>query len=73
MAACPYGAIFADPKTGAITKCDLCGGDPMCVKVCPKHVIMYSRPDVGQRVLMRAANQPLADSVVEAWKTRFRK
>jgi Fe-S-cluster-containing hydrogenase component 2 len=73
MTACPYSVIFADPKTGAITKCDLCGGDPMCVKVCPKHVIMYTRRDVGPRVLTRAAHQPLANSVAEAWRTRFRR
>jgi len=32
--ACPYGAIGFDPVAGKAVKCDLCGGDPLCVKVC---------------------------------------
>jgi carbon-monoxide dehydrogenase iron sulfur subunit len=32
--ACPYGAIGFNEKTNLIEKCDLCGGDPECVKVC---------------------------------------
>lgn len=33
--ACPFGATFFDQETGKVLKCDLCGGDPTCVKVCP--------------------------------------
>jgi Fe-S-cluster-containing dehydrogenase component len=32
--ACPYGAISFNEKTDLIEKCDLCEGDPECVKVC---------------------------------------
>lgn len=32
--ACPFGAIQVGP-TGEVLKCDLCGGDPLCVKYCP--------------------------------------
>jgi Fe-S-cluster-containing dehydrogenase component len=32
--ACPYGAITFNEQTNLIEKCDLCGGDPECVKVC---------------------------------------
>jgi Fe-S-cluster-containing hydrogenase component 2 len=35
--ACPFTAIFVGPN-GDILKCDLCGGDPLCVKHC------YPRP-----------------------------
>jgi len=70
MMACPYNVIMLDPKTGYVTKCDLCDGDPVCARVCPKHVILYRRRDVGPRILMRAANEGLAASVVEAWKSR---
>jgi len=34
LAACPYDAIFFDEERGVAFKCDLCGGDPECVKVC---------------------------------------
>lgn len=31
---CPYGAIVFNEKTNLVEKCDLCGGDPECIKVC---------------------------------------
>jgi len=34
MLVCPFGGISMDPETGNIMKCDLCGGDPECVKHC---------------------------------------
>ena len=34
MSACPFGAIQFSTE-GDIIKCDLCGGDPACVKYCP--------------------------------------
>ncbi len=33
VVACPFGAVQVDPD-GNILKCDLCGGDPTCVKYC---------------------------------------
>ena len=39
--ACPFGATFADPVSGAVLKCDLCDGDPTCVKVCPCGALTY--------------------------------
>lgn len=37
--ACPIGAITLDPAEQAAAKCDLCGGDPQCVKYCPPKVL----------------------------------
>ena len=33
---CPFGAIYAHDDCDYPIKCDLCGGDPECVKKCPK-------------------------------------
>ncbi|MFC1980957.1 4Fe-4S dicluster domain-containing protein [Chloroflexota bacterium] len=33
--ACPFGAIRVGPNN-EVLKCDLCGGDPVCVKYCPE-------------------------------------
>ena len=33
MNACPFGAIQVSP-VGEMLKCDLCGGDPVCIKHC---------------------------------------
>ncbi len=32
---CPFGTINYSQATGKVIKCDLCGGDPECVKACP--------------------------------------
>ena len=37
--ACPYGAVTLVRKQ--LVKCDLCGGDPQCVKWCPPKVLEY--------------------------------
>jgi Fe-S-cluster-containing hydrogenase component 2 len=34
--ACPFGAIYAHEDCDLPIKCDMCGGDPECVKQCPK-------------------------------------
>ncbi len=38
---CPFGAIFVHDDVELPFKCDLCGGDPECVKVCPKQAILH--------------------------------
>ena len=37
--ACPFGAMYAHGDVEYPIKCDLCGGDPKCVSICPKDVI----------------------------------
>lgn len=41
FAACPWNMIVYNKKTGTYTKCDLCGGDPECVKYCPANAIKF--------------------------------
>lgn len=38
---CPYGMITIDKKDKHAVKCDLCGGDPECVKHCREKAILY--------------------------------
>lgn len=38
---CPIGAIKFNRKDKEVIKCDLCGGDPECVKVCPNEAIVF--------------------------------
>ena len=45
--ACPFGAISAVEKNGEskVIKCDLCGGDPQCVKHCETGAIQFMAVD----------------------------
>ena len=37
---CPFGALFAG--SGRLVHCNLCGGDPECVKSCPTGALQFS-------------------------------
>lgn len=43
MLACPFGNIVVSEK-GKAEKCELCGGDPECVKVCRYKAITFEAP-----------------------------
>ena len=57
--ACAYGQIDTNNE-GLAYKCDLCGGDPACVKECHPQALVFAEPDealtaardfqMGQRV-----------------------
>ncbi len=37
--ACPYGMIVYDPEQKKAYKCDFCGGNPQCVRMCPMNAL----------------------------------
>lgn len=37
--ACPFGAMYAHEECDYPIKCDMCNGDPRCVRECPKGAI----------------------------------
>ena len=39
--ACPFGGMSIDPVAEKTIKCDLCGGDPQCVRFCETKAIQY--------------------------------
>lgn len=41
MYVCPLGAPVFDAEQGKIVKCNLCDGDPTCVKFCSRKAIRY--------------------------------
>ena len=40
-AACPFGAIGFDEERQKVFKCDLCGGQPLCVEYCFPRALAY--------------------------------
>ncbi len=44
LLACPVGAVRFDAAAGVARKCDLCGGDPACVRGCTVDVLQYCEP-----------------------------
>lgn len=40
-AACPFGHMFFDHELGLPVKCDLCGGNPVCVRFCPHNALEW--------------------------------
>lgn len=45
VAACPSGSIVVDE--GCAEKCDLCGGDPECVKFCQRGALRFKNVREG--------------------------
>lgn len=47
---CPYGVIWVDDLAH---KCDLCDGDPICVKFCPTKALVFEEREEGsyQRII----------------------
>lgn len=41
LAVCPFGAIHYDEARKIFYKCDLCGGEPECVKWCETKAVNY--------------------------------
>ncbi len=40
--ACPFGVVVRDPVSGDVLICDLCAGNPACVKRCATGAIAYT-------------------------------
>ena len=62
---CPLGTPVFDPERGKVVKCDLCGGDPTCVRFCSRKAIQYVPAEKLSAVRKRAG----ADVVMELMKT----
>jgi len=42
-AACPEASPLRDGRTAEIRKCDLCEGEPLCVRNCPTGALLYTK------------------------------
>jgi carbon-monoxide dehydrogenase iron sulfur subunit len=61
VAACPFGAMGIDPVAGKVIKCDLCDGDPTCVKFCETKALQYVDASTVNVTKMREAAEKLSE------------
>ena len=60
MLACPYGNIHFDHEKLVSRKCDLCGGDPECVKHCIGGALNYEDAQEAHDRKQRLTGQKLS-------------
>jgi carbon-monoxide dehydrogenase iron sulfur subunit len=55
VAACPFNAIFWNPDIQEVITCDLCSGDPECVKHCKPRAIVFENCEHSEILEQRKA------------------
>lgn len=61
---CPFGGPLLDPVSGDVVLCDLCGGNPACVEVCPTSALQYVRADRDNAKRRLAVMGKIRESIV---------
>lgn len=59
LLACPFGNVHFDKVDGVSRKCDLCGGDPMCVRSCISGALRFVEADEAFDVRREALDASL--------------
>lgn len=60
---CPFGGPLIEPVTRTIIKCDLCDGDPECVKHCVYGALEFVEADEVAYIERRAGAERLAEAL----------
>jgi len=58
---CPFGGINFDAKNRKVLKCDLCGGEPVCVKFCEPEALQYVKATTMNLRKRRAAAEKFSE------------
>jgi Fe-S-cluster-containing dehydrogenase component len=64
--ACDYGAITLHPELKKVRICDLCEGDPKCVKWCPEEALDFTTKDQLAQKARIAVTKKLFKESIEA-------
>jgi len=64
--ACPFGTIASNPIKKGVTICDLCDGEPECVKACPYEALVFATPEEVMHKSRREAFFKLLKELGEA-------
>jgi len=63
---CPFGALTMDTSLGVMLKCDLCDGDPKCVKYCLSNALVYERSNVINNLRQNSYVQNLVKPLLKS-------
>lgn len=66
VAVCPFGAMSFDIKNKKVFKCDLCEGEPQCVRFCEEKAVDYVEADRLSLTKKRDAAQKVSAAQKEA-------
>ncbi len=66
VAACPFGAMGFDEIEKKVIKCDICDGEPLCVRFCDMKAIDYVDATTSNFEKMRDASRNFAELMTRA-------
>ncbi|MCJ7648556.1 MAG: 4Fe-4S dicluster domain-containing protein [Candidatus Lokiarchaeota archaeon] len=70
MTACPFGALSFDNKRDRIVRCDLCDGEPECVKYCEPKAIDFieikKEGSIKRRSLIESFSMALKNDLMKS-------
>ncbi len=69
MEICPFDAVIWDVDRGCVIKCDLCGGDPECVKHCLYGTLSWVEADEAAISRKQSGVDYLAEVMTKFKKT----
>ncbi len=64
---CPFGGLSLDPVSGKAAVCDLCQGDPQCVKWCPTGALTFGSSEAPVPEVKRDTGAGTARSLLANW------
>ena len=61
--ACPYGGIMLHPDKPVVIACDLCNGEPKCIKYCPEEALELTSEDKYFDEILSSVVKKLPDEI----------
>jgi anaerobic carbon-monoxide dehydrogenase iron sulfur subunit len=65
---CPFAAPSMHPSKKIVLICDLCGGDPECVKHCPEEAIQYTDVERADNLYRTIFVKEMAEKMIKEAK-----
>jgi carbon-monoxide dehydrogenase iron sulfur subunit len=64
MKACPYGAITINPEKETVMICDMCEGNPQCIKWCPEDALdLVTQQGFNENIRKATTNKIISEKL----------